>query len=186
MMFSNKVLAGILLFLGAAWSFMGIIVSEALYPGYHVTQVISDLGVGSTALIFNSSVIVFGILLIAAGFLLKKEGLDPWFCRLMALVGIGQMGVGFFPETMGVPHIVSAGIVFFFGGILAIMSYRVFPRPWAYISVVLGTITLVAIVLLEVKFYAGLGTGGMERMIAYPLLFWVFGSGAILMDPEKK
>lgn len=184
-MFSSKVLAGILIFLGATWSFIGIIASEAVYPDYHVTQVISDLGVGSTALIFNSSVVVFGILLISAAYLLKKEGIDLWFCRLMALIGFGQIGIGFFPETTGVPHLISAGIVFFFGGILAIMSYRVFPKPWAYVSVLLGIITLVAIICLEVKFYAGLGKGGMERMIAYPLLFWVFGSGAILMAPEK-
>ena len=180
-----KSIAGIFLFIGAALSFAGIIVSEALYPDYHITQVISDLGVGSTAQIFTTSIVIFGVLLIAAAYVLSKEGIDFWFCALMAIVGFGQIGVGFFPETTGTPHFIFAGTVFIFGGILAILSFRVFRGPWAYISLTLGIITIIAIILLEAQLYFGLGKGGMERLIAYPLLFWTFGSGAILMMPEK-
>nr|WP_321352153.1 DUF998 domain-containing protein [uncultured Methanoregula sp.] len=185
MTFMNKGMAGILMFFGAACSFMGIIVAETLYPNYHATQMISDLGVGSTALIFNSSVIIFGILLVAAAYLLRKEGTDIWFCALMALTGFGQIGVGLFPETTGTLHFLSAAIVFFFGGILAIYSFRIFPKPWAVISVILGVVTLIAIVLLEMKLYCGIGKGGIERIIAYPLLFWVFGSSVFFMASVK-
>ena len=185
MMYTNKTLAGSLLFIGTAWFLMGIVVSEALYPGYHVTQMISDLGVGSTALVYNSSIIVFGIVLIASAYLLRKEGTDIWFSALMALVGIGAIGVGIFPENTGTPHVISAMIVFICGSIVAILSFRVFPTPWAWFSGALGIITLVAIILLGAKCYLGLGAGGMERMIAYPLILWALGSGAFLMAPAK-
>ena len=64
MKYTNKMLAGLLIFVGTAAFFSGIILSEALYPGYHVTQVISDLGVGPTAWLFNSTISIFGIFLI--------------------------------------------------------------------------------------------------------------------------
>ncbi len=186
MNFNNKNLAGALIFIGAFWSLMGIVVSEVLYPSYHVTQFISDLGVGSTALIFNSSVVVFGILLIVAAYLLLKAGTDIWFTSMMALIGIGEVCVGIFPEDTGTPHLIAAAIVFLIGGILAIVSFRVFPVPWAWISGALGIITLAAIILLGTKNYVGLGVGGMERIIAYPLYLWAFGSGAFLMTPKKE
>ena len=185
MIFTNKTCTGVLLFIGTAWFLMGIVVSEALYPGYHVTQMISDLGVGSTALVYNSSIIVFGVVLIAAAYLLQKAGTDIWFSALMTLIGIGAIGVGIFPENTGTPHVISAMIVFIFGGIVAIMSFRVFPAPWAWFSGALGVITLAAIILLGAKYYLGLGAGGMERMIAYPLILWALGSGAFLMAPAK-
>jgi len=67
---------------------------------------------------------------------------------------------------------------------MAILSFRVFPVPWAWISAVLGVIILAAIILLVTEFYFGLGKGGMERIIVYPLVLWALGSGAMLMAPE--
>jgi hypothetical membrane protein len=185
MTFTNKTRAGALIFIGTVWFLMGIIVCEALYPGYHVTQMISDLGVGTTAPLYNASIIVFGILLIAAAYLLRKEGTDPIFSVLLALVGIGAVGVGIFPENTGTPHIIAALTVFVIGGVCAIISFRIFPAPWAWFSGALGVITLVALVLLGAKLYFGLGPGGMERMVAYPVLFWALASGAVLMVPER-
>lgn len=185
MKFTDKTLAGVLIFLGALLSLMGIIVSEALYPGYHVSQVISDLGVGSTALIFNVTIFIFGILLIAAAYLLLKAGTNIWFTALMALIGIGEVCVGIFPETTRTPHMIAATIVFVCGGIIAIMSFRIFPVPWAWISGALGIITLTAFILFRWKAYLGLGMGGMERIIVYPLFLWAFGSGVFFMSSEK-
>lgn len=184
MKFTNNTLAGALIFIGALWSLMGILVSEALYPDYHVTQMISDLGVGSTAPIFNSSILIFGILLIAAAYLLQKAGTEIFFPALMVLIGIGDACIGIFPENTGTPHLIAATIVCISGGIIGIMSFRVFPVPWAWISGALGIITFAAIVLFGSGHYLGLGAGGMERIIVYPLYFWALGSGAFLMTPE--
>lgn len=185
MIFTNRTRAGAILFIGTAWFLMGTIVSEILYPGYRVTQMISDLGVGSTALLFNTAIFGFGLLLIAAAYLLHSTGTNRCFLVLLALTGFGAAGVGIFPETIIVPHAICAVTVFVCGGICAILGYRVFSGPWSWFSPVLGIITLVAVVLLGMKCYLGLGAGGMERMTAYPLIIWAFGSGAYLMAPEQ-
>ena len=184
MTLTHKTRAGALIFIGTAWFLMGIIVAEALYPGYHVTQMISDLGVGVTATIYNSAIFGFGLLLIAAAYLLHKAGTNLWFVSLLALTGIGAAGVGVFPETVVVPHSICAITVFICGGLCAILGYRIFPVPWSWFSPALGIITLVAVVLLGAKIYLGLSAGGMERMIAYPLIIWAIGTGAFLMAPE--
>lgn len=185
MTYTNRTRAGALMFIGTAWFLMGIIVSEALFPNYHVTRMISDLGVGSTAFIFNSAIFGFGLMLIAAAYLLHTAGINRWFLVLLALTGLGSAGVGIFPENIIVPHSICAITVFVCGGLCAILGYRVFSRPWSWFSPILGIITLVAVVLLGAKVYPGLGAGGMERMIAYPLIIWAIGTGAYLMAPEQ-
>ncbi|MDP3395103.1 MAG: DUF998 domain-containing protein [Methanoregula sp.] len=185
MTYTNRVRAGALIFIGTAWFLMGIIISEALYPNYHVTQMISDLGVGSTAIIFNSAIFGFGLLLIAAAYLLHTAGINRWFFILLTLIGLGAAGVGIFPENIVIPHSICAITVFVCGGMCAILGYRIFRAPWSWISPVLGVITLVAVVLLGMKIYLGLSAGGMERIIAYPLIIWALGTGVYLMATEQ-
>jgi len=56
MRIENRSLLEALLFLGAAQYILLINIAEALYPGYSVaTNAMSDLGVGQTAALFNSS-----------------------------------------------------------------------------------------------------------------------------------
>jgi hypothetical membrane protein len=50
--------------------------------------------------------------------------------------------------------------------------------PFSVISVILGLITLGALVLFMVGMDLGLGVGGMERMIVYPILMWGSDSAA--------
>lgn len=183
--FTNRTRAGAIIFIGTAWFLMGFIISEALYPGYQVTRMISDLGVGSTAAIFNSAIFGFGLLLIAAAYLLFKSVTNRWFLVLLILTGFGAAGVGIFPENIVILHSISAITVFVCGGLCAILGYRVFHAPWSWFSPILGIITLVAVVLLGAKIYLGLSAGGMERMIAYPLIIWAIGTGVYLMAPEQ-
>ena len=45
---------------------------------------------------------------------------------------------------------------------------------------------LSASVLYLVKQYLGLGAGGMERIMVYPILIWIIGFGGYLIAlPEK-
>ncbi len=171
--------AGSLIFIGSAQLAIIIMVAESLYPGYSISgNYISDLGVGSTALIFNLSMIVLGILAIIAAFLLRRSSFGIFITILLA--GIGSAGVGVFPETAGHIHGYMALLTFFFG---AIASYFVLAREknatavaWA----VMGSIALVALGLYFTGNFMGLGKGGMERMIAYPDLFWLMGFGGLL------
>ena len=58
--------------------------------------------------------------------------------------------------------------------------------PFSAISVILGLIALGALILHMGKIYLGLGAGGMEHMIVYPILIWGAGFGGHLMaHPEK-
>jgi len=186
MTYTPKNIAGALIFIGTAWLLLGIIVSEALYPGYRVTRMVSDLGVGSTALFFNSAMMGFSLLILATACLLNKAGMNRGFVVLLVLTGIGALGVGVFPDTLAVPHAISAITVFVCGSICALAACRCFSGLWSLVSPALGIIALTAMILLGANVYCGLSAGGMERMIVYPLILWALGTGAYLMAPEPR
>jgi len=186
-------LAGYSVFVGAAQFLILMIVAEAIYPGYSVSQnYISDLGnprlAPSTphATIFNTSIILLGLLLIIGGSILayKERGVTGRLLGvLVAISGLGAAGVGFFPE--GSPydlHVISSLIVFLFASLASYPAslYRGHRSPlWG----ALGTIGLVALALYIAKDYMCLGWGGMERMIVYPNLMWALGfSGSLMTD----
>jgi hypothetical protein len=58
--------------------------------------------------------------------------------------------------------------------------------PFSAISVVLGLMTLAALVLFGMGEYLGLGVGGMERMIAYPAVMWGAGFGGYLIAYQQE
>ncbi|RLI21979.1 hypothetical protein DRO54_02295 [Candidatus Bathyarchaeota archaeon] len=179
-------LAGILVFIASAQFILAMIISEALYPNYSVSSnYISDLGeiskAGSVAYIFNSSIILLGLLAIVATYLIRHIFDDKPFLACLFLTGIGAMGVGLFPESFKVLHPVFSFIAFFFGALSAISSFRVLKSPFSYLSVFLGLLSLLALALFGMGLHLGLGIGGMERMIAYPILLWALGFGGHLI-----
>jgi hypothetical membrane protein len=65
----NKV-AGTLFFIADTQFVLCLIIAEALYPGYSVSaNYISDLGVGPSALVFNATVFLLGLLLLVGTYL---------------------------------------------------------------------------------------------------------------------
>jgi hypothetical membrane protein len=130
MKYSRKTLAGTLIFLGALIFLFGLIIAETLSPRYSATQAMSDLGVGTTALFFNGSIAIFGILVMGGVLLLSREGMEKTFTGLLALTGAGALCTGLFPETAGTSHVISAITVFLCGGICALYSAKVFRPPW--------------------------------------------------------
>jgi hypothetical membrane protein len=96
------------------------------------------------------------------------------------------MGVGLFSENAGGIHTVASLITFLFGGLSAIVSYEVGKPPFSCLSIVLGAAGLVALVLFGLGVYLGIGHGGMERMIAYPILLWGVGFGSHLIAYSKE
>lgn len=178
--------AGTLLFLGAVQFLIVLVVAEALYPNYSVSlNYISDLGVGSTALIFNSSVFLLGLLVVAGAYFIREAFKSNFLFITLTLTGIGAMMVGLFPETAGVMHTIASLITFLFGGLAAIVSYKVEKPPFSYLSVVLGALGLVGLGLFASGNYLSLGVGGMERMIAHPVLLWAVGFGGHLVSHSK-
>src|SRR5579875_1760350 len=103
---------------------------------------------------------------------------------LLWIAGIASAGVGLFPETTGIFHTIFSVIVFFSMAFAAIFSYRVTKMPLKIISALLGLFTLSFIFLYIGKIYLGLGAGGAERFIVYPVLFWALAFSGSLMSSE--
>lgn len=195
MKLSNGKVAGALLFIATTQFVLALIVSEALYPGYSTsTNYISDLGVGPSAILFNSSVFIFGLLLAISTYYLQRAFDYTLLTVLLALTSIGAMGVGVFTEDYITIHTVVSLIAFLFGGLSAIFSaicsyvheFKLLKTPFSIITVILGVISLGALTLLIGNMDLGLGVGGMERMIVYPLLMWGAGFGSYLIaSPER-
>jgi len=186
MAYDSKKIAGFLLVVSGVLCVLGIIVAEALHPDYSTsTNYISDLGVGPSAIIFNSSVFLMGVLVLCGTYFIQKALNFKLFSLLAAMAGLGAIGVGLFTEDAGIIHTVFSLITFLFSGIAAIVSYKLVKPPLSYFHLVLGSMSLAALVLFASGFYLDLGKGGMERMIAYPALLWTISFGSYLIGDSK-
>ena len=184
MRIENRSLSGALIFVGVAQHMLVIAIAEALHPGYTVaTNYLSDLGVGQTALMYNASAVVFGGFVLI-GSLVGRRTLGAGLTITLAVTGACTVGVALFPETIGAPHDVLAIAAFVFGAVSAIISYRVLRPPLSHFSVGLGIIALVALVPLVTQHDLGIGKGGMERMVAYPIFVWALGFGGSLIGAK--
>ena len=185
MSIKNRSLLGILLFVGAAQYILLTNIAEALYPGYSVaTNAMSDLGVGQTAVLFNSSTVVFGAFILI-GLLFGRRAIGTPLAITLAVYGACVIGVGVFPETTGALHGGIALGMFVFGAVSAIISCRLLRPPLSYASVGLGIIALVALVLALTHNYLGIGKDGVERMVACPIWLWVLGFGGALIGAKS-
>lgn len=185
---NNSRYAGTFLFAGAAQFILLMMAAEAIYPNYSVSgNWISDLGIGASSLVFNSSIILFGACVIAGAYFLFKEYNDWLFLSILCVAGLGAIGVGIFVETNVIPHTIAALLAFFFGAAGAIYSGSKIDWPFSIFCRALGIISLAALALtITQAHYLGLGPGGMERMVAYPILIWCLAfSGAMLAKYEK-
>jgi hypothetical membrane protein len=186
MAYINRKTIGALIFFGCVQFFILLLIAEAVYPDYSISNnYISDLGVGKTGYIFNFAMALLGVTILVCTYYIHKEFQFKVFSVFLALTGIGALGVGLFPETIIIPHAISALIAFLFGGLSAITSYKLGNRPFSYYSVALGVIALVALGLFICGIYLGIGVGGMERMVAYPIVLWGAGFGGSLMSNFK-
>jgi hypothetical membrane protein len=180
--------AGLFLFAGTTQFVIGMILAESVDPSYSVSaNYISDLGVRAGAAIFNSSVFLLGVTIVATSWFASRAFQDRFLMVAFLLTGVGAIGVGVFTENapFGLHAIVSF-ITFLFAAITAIVAFRVLRPPLSYVSVLLGVGSLVALGLYVSKVYLGLGGGGMERMIAYPVLAWGIGFGGALLGGNVK
>lgn len=193
MALSNASKAGAAIFLGAVQFSVGLILAEIYYPGYSVANnYVSDLGATCpaslpctiyqpTSTIFNTSIILLGLLILVGAYFLNRAYHWAPATILIALAGVGALGVGLFPETTGIWHSIFSLIVFLFAGLSAIVTARFQKKPMFYFSIALGLATLIALLLYIPGEYLGLGAGGMERMVVYPALVWSIGFGGHMM-----
>lgn len=183
--------AGTLLVVGTGQFAFFMVLAEVYYPGYDVsTQAISDLGatcegvckfVQPSSDLFNASVFLMGVMLVLTAYYVRK-GTDsrslPFF---QGLAGVGAMGVGAFNESYGGVHVFFSALTFVAAGIQALLVYKVAKPPYSYFSFLAGVVTLAATVLYGTDTYLGLGRGGMERVVVYPVLLGGIALGGYLM-----
>jgi hypothetical membrane protein len=175
MKYSDGTIAGVFFFIAVTQFVLGLLVSETLYPGYNISEnYISDLGIGPSAVIFNGSVVLLGALMFCGIYLLQRVFHNKVFTVFLLLDVVGTIGVGVFPENLEPMHSLSAFLIFLFGGVSTLYSSRLVKRPFSFVSIVLGVWSLFASGLFAMQQYLGLGVGGMERMIVYPVLMWIF------------
>lgn len=192
--------AGLLLFVTGVVAFMGIITAEALYPaGYSTSQnEISDLGATKppdsrieepSATIFDTVMMVCGAFVIVAAACVQR-GFRRWPAPvLIGLFGLGVLGVGVFPGDTGNVHALFAMLTFIAGGVAAIVTLTISTPPFSYMSVLLGVVALVSLILQVIlgdsSPMAGLGIGGVERWVAYPIVLWATGLGGYLLGRAR-
>jgi len=222
---SNASKAGLAIFVGAVQFAILLVISEVIYTtassphifgtgnetGYAysvASNYISDLGanclpsgacyIPPSALLFDSSVVILGLTLLICAYYLHRAFRWMPATLLVAITGLGAIGVGVFPETMAGPHEIFSLVTFLFVGLSAIASYRLQKKPLGYLSVILGVLTIASLILAvpatwqfrmtasSSGFYLGLGIGGIERLVAYPAILWAIAFGSHLMATEDK
>jgi hypothetical membrane protein len=197
-----------LLFLAGAVVLMGIITAEALYPADYNTagNTVSDLGgtrpseggvvLQPSASVFDATMVVSGVMIVAAALSFHLASGRRAVTIPTALLGLGVLGVGIFPGNTGL-HPIFALLTFVSGGVAAILSYKASDSPLRYIVVALGATALLMLVLGilgapqpdgmglfgDAGPIAALGSGGMERWVAYPVVLWLSAFGGYLMGP---
>ena len=185
---SNAKLGGTLLYIGCIQWFWGLLLAESWYPGYSSRiDYVSDLGVGPTSLIYNGSVFLMGLCMLLAAYFMTRSIESRVPLILLAISGIGAMGVGVFPYPLQPWHSIFTLLAILFGAFAAISSYWIQSSPVSYISVVLGVSSLVAVIIFfpylglsvgATDTFLGMAKGSMERWAIYPILAWGIGHGS--------
>jgi hypothetical membrane protein len=192
---SDLRIGGALLFLAGSIILLGIITAEALYPAPYATGAneISDLGgtrppeglvLQPSATIFDLSMMVIGVMVIAASLFVHRAFGRRAVTIPILVLGIGALGVGVFPGNTGTPHALFAMTTFVAGGVACLTGAIVTTGPFRYLSILFGAVALLTlgtyIVMGDGAPLAGLGVGGVERWIVYPIVLWITGFGGYM------
>ena len=191
----NTKTAGLLIFLAGSIILMGIITAETFYPSGYTTanSEISDLGATvkpnsvsyqPSASIFNYTMILAGLMITVAAVLQHKAFKKYLFSIPLLLLGVGMLGVGFFPGDKDPYHGMFALLTFNMGGLMAIVSFKIVSAPFSYIGIVFGLITIIT--LYTASFFIPIiGDGGTERWVAYPVVLWLTGIGGYMLSKKE-
>jgi hypothetical membrane protein len=180
--------AGAAFFLLAAQFMTAIMLAAAMVPGYDFGGgAISDLGVApETALLFNTSLALVGLLNLAGGYAFYRSHGKRWLLGAFVLAGVGAIGAAVFPLDAGGLHSLFALFAFLFFNVEAIGSATQFDGTMRWLSVAAGALGLVFLGLMVVgdagtaAAFGPINHGGTERMIVYPAMLWLLALGGYL------
>ena len=134
---SLKLAGSLIFFAGIQWS-ITVLAAETLFPGYSImANDLSDLAstvppnesvLQPSAMLFNVTTFLFGMLIIASAFLIHRVCKKQLFTSLLALSGLAAIGVGIFPGDTGTIHGLVALAWFVTAPLSAIVACEL-PRP---------------------------------------------------------
>jgi hypothetical membrane protein len=185
--------AGVLLFALAAQFLTVIMLAASMAPGYDIAGgAISDLGVvEETALVFNVSLVLVGILNISGGWLFSRTHRRGLVLAPFVIAGVGAIGAGVFPLNSGGLHGLFALAAFVAFNIEAIAVGTVVSGPMRPLSLLAGGVGIVFVALMVVgdsgnaAAFGPIGHGGTERMIVYPSMLWMLAFAGSLMAARE-
>jgi hypothetical membrane protein len=184
----RRELAGILLFAAIIQFAFLANISQILYEGLSIEEtLLSDLGDWEqpSALLFNTSLVMFGILGISIGVVLWPDKKLNFIPLLFVLCGIGMLIMAAFPISVEWAHDVGAFLSFILIAVAALCCYWTFPGPFKHLSLALGIIGFFTMITYKMEIYFGLGAAGSERMIIYPLFLWMAAFAAVLFHSDE-
>ena len=180
---------------------MGIMTAETKYPifrHYTTRQEISDLGgtrpphglvTQPSAMIFDATMLIAGVLLLAGAFALWRLYRNRLLTVVSTLFGAGAFLVGIFPGNTA-PHPFAAMIAFVFSALTAIAAFRVTSGPFRVMSVSAGVLSLLALMAGELgdnsPVVKSIGIGGTERWVVFPIILWLAFFGGYLLAPGHR
>jgi hypothetical membrane protein len=196
--------AGTLAFVAAAQWVLLVIVAETQYPNYSIQHnYLSDLGatchrglvltpcviVSPSSSIWNTSLALMGLLSLVSAIMFYGTTRKKGFSILFGIWGLGALIAGAVPETLLSVHELASDAAFLGGSIAAIGAFWFLKSPLKYVSVILGLFSFASFIPVTFAgpFFRwngifGLGLGGIERMVAYPIVIWEIAFGAYLMS----
>ncbi len=181
--------AGLTLFVLSAQFMTVIMLGAAMAPGYDFGGgAISDLGVvAETAVLFNTSLVVVGLLNAIGGYIFYRTHGSRWILSVYVLAAIGAIGAGAFPLDTGGLHGLFALAAFLFFNVEAIASGTRLAGPMKVVSILAGLVGITFVALMAIgdagnaAAFGPIGHGGTERMIVYPPMLWLLAFGGYLM-----
>jgi hypothetical membrane protein len=195
------------LWIGCLQFFVAEAIAAAGFAGSYSFRrnYISDLGAlgcgaGCSPLhaLMNASFVLQGVLIVAGAFvvwpLFPRGTLSRLALGLIAASGLGVALVGLAPEDFALAwHYLGAAenLLFCNAGAallgVALLREGRAPRAVGLLSVAFGVIGLAGLAGLAFGYDFGLGSGGVERVAAYPFPLWIAGMGAwIIWGGERR
>lgn len=174
---------------GGMLSMLATTAFQAVYPTFSTrVDAISLLGgVGEpTAIFWNSAIIIAGLLWLMSSFKLFHHSGRNFTSVPFYLSGLGFLMVGLSPwDQYPITHSIGAHFVAIFGAISALVAWRYSSGSISRISLVAGAFSIFSLLGGYFGFANLLGSGGVERMIFYPIMLWEIAFGGYLLGLES-